>query len=128
MNRPLTTMLPRNAAPTRKLIVADPDKLDYFARAAYVRAGAAGTWGALQGLGNEMPEQDTASASNTKAPGALSTVSDWFRSLGNTIFSGGQQQMPPPPPAPEPSPVPVILGVAATGLALFAVYKVMKKA
>ena len=127
MNRPLTTMLPRNAAPTRKLIVSDPDKLDYFARAAYVRAGAAGTWGALQGLGNAMPEQDTASANNTKSPGALSTVSDWFRSLGNTIFSGGQQQQPVVIPPPEPSPVPMVLGVAAVGLAGFAIWKAMKK-
>jgi hypothetical protein len=126
MNRPLTTMLPRNAAPTRRLIVSDPDKLDYFARAALTRAGAAGTWGSFRGFGEAMPTQDTQSSDTTKNPGALDTVAEFARKLGQGLFAS------PPPapmvlPAPAPSPVPMVLGVAALAVGGYALWRVMKK-
>ena len=123
MSRPLTTMLPRNAAPTKKFIVSDPSKLDYFARAAMTRAGSNGTWGSFSGFG--AVEMDQASVDTTKAPGALHTVADFARSLGGAIF-GAQPQQPVYVPPPEPSPVPMILGVLALGVAGYTLYRVMK--
>lgn len=38
------------AVPRRPIIVMDSSKLDYFARAAMVRAGTVGTYGALSGV------------------------------------------------------------------------------
>lgn len=123
MSRPLTTMLPRNAMPTKKFIVSDPDKLDYFARAALTRAGTNATWGSFSGFG--AVEMDQASVDTTKTPGALQTIGDMARALGATIFGA---QTPPPVvyPPPEPSPVPMILGVLAVGVAGYALYRVMK--
>ena len=42
-----------NWGPARPLIVTDPRKLTYFARANMVRAGVQGSYGALQGFGRE---------------------------------------------------------------------------
>ncbi len=50
--------------PKRPLVVMDPSKLTYFARAQAVRAGATGAYGALSGLGYTVPDYARVSVDN----------------------------------------------------------------
>lgn len=150
-DRPLTNILPFNTDPTRKLIVSDPSKLDYFAQAERVRAGVHNTWGALhgaplaiqdsrtatrgplRGLGDAMPAMQDASASTTSMPGSTNTVANFFGNLGRSVFGGvlntvqGAPAQPAAQPAPmDPTPY-IIGGVAVVGIGGFLIYKMMKK-
>lgn len=117
---------PLRNAPTRTLIVSDPTKLTYFARAQAVRAGAAGTWGALSGFGEAMPNVQTASSDNTKTAGALQTVGDLFANLGRSLL--GAQTPPPVVVQPEePSVMPYVVGVGAAALVGVVVWKLAKR-
>lgn len=125
--RPVTSMLPMNTMPSRSFIVSDPSKLTYFARANAVRAGTANTWGALSGLGDPMPASPESGAGSTKTAGGLQTVADFFMKLGQGLLGGGNAPTQTVVVREDPSPMPYVIGLAAVGLAGFAVYKVMKR-
>lgn len=81
--------------PGRPLIVADPNKLSYFAQANAVRAGVFNTWGALSGFGDVGDDQQ-APGDATAGYAPLTTATDptdW-----NTYSGGGTGVAPPPPP------------------------------
>lgn len=140
--------LPINMNPARSVIVSDPSKLTYFARANAVRAGTAGTWGSFAGLGqlgldtsdqyNFVPgsgvdgnaivtgQNPEATAGTTKAAGAFQTVGDLFGNIGRTLL-GANSPTPVVVAQPAPSPMPyIIAGVAAAGAIGFIAYKMMK--
>lgn len=117
---------PLRNAPTRTFIVSDPSKLSYFARANMVRAGAAGTWGALSGFGEAMPNVQTASSDITKTAGALQTVGDLFANLGRSLL-GAQPAPQVTLPPEEPSVMPYVVGIGAAAIVGVIVWKVAKR-
>jgi hypothetical protein len=135
---PVTSMLPRDLSPGRKLIVADPSKLTYFARANAVRSGVYNAWGSLGGLGFPGDGDETAireaeqssgvsDADKTKAAGTFQTVGDFFGQIGRSLL--GSASTPAPvivQQAPNPAPY-IVAGVAAVGVLGFIGYKLMKK-
>jgi len=130
---PVTHMLPINAKPTRTMVVSDPEKLTYFARANAVRAGVANTWGAFSGFGDAMPDHAAADSNDVKAAGSAQSVGDFFGNLGRSLLGAitapGSGGTPPPPVTvrEEPSALPyVLVGVGALALGGFVVYKLVK--
>lgn len=126
--RPLTYAFPINARPTRTLIVSDPSKLDYFAKANAVRAGVFHSAGALRGLGDAAPA-NTAAA---EPPGVLSLLDKIAGIVGNLTGGTGKMDMTTvkPPPAPKddtfmglPPAVAVIGGLALVGGVGYLVFK-----
>lgn len=126
-------------APSKPLIVADPGKLSYFAKANYTRAGlsaglAAATAGASAGLrgvhvagfGNAAINrieqaspavgggQPTGGGRDIAMPGAGQSVTDFLSRLSNGVgaFLGGgaQQQQPVVVTQPEAGPLGVPVG------------------
>ena len=126
---PVTSLLPLNAQPTRQMVVSDPEKLTYFNRAAMIRAGVQGTWGALGGLGDVMPALDANNSANVQMGGAFQTIGDFMGSLGRNLL--GATPVSPsivPESAPPMDHTPyIIAGVAAVGIAGFVAYKMLKK-
>lgn len=117
-----------NPYPTRRMIVADPGKLNFFGSAAAARFGVQNTAGSLSGLGDVDVPQNSAPATNTMKD--VATIAGSFLS---NLMNGTPMGSPPPPPTvslpPDdtilglPKMVVVIGGVAAAG---FVAWKLMK--
>ena len=150
-NRPFTSVLPLVQQPTRQMTVADPDKLDYFARASQIRAGVNSTYGAfsgfgrtgtlcnsclprpgMHGLGEAMPAMQTGDANTVQQPGSAQSVGAFFANLGRSVFSavGASSATPPAPVTPAEQPFPwgmAIAGAAVVGVAGYGLVKLAKK-
>lgn len=144
-------MLPDNNAPWwgpgRPMIVSDPNKLTYFARANAVRAGVMGSAGALHGIGDDLEQGGSSldelyngpvSMGNRLTPTSIATGSAARTTATVETPSGGSSLerffssfnsfLTPAPvtfPAAKvtPSPWPWLVGAAAVGVGLIVLSK-----